>query len=774
MNTSSSMVVAMGLRATAMGIAAIVVFLVLRRRGPKEGARAALAGLVALAGLGIASLGAWPAGWRVVVGGPETGATAMAPVAVVEASPRVPPNAWPDLAATGVRGAGGSPLGRPRERLSLPGRAVPDEEASGRRRLGWVMGGGGVGSGDVGVAEVGPRTPEAVGRQPRRHGGETSAVRADRVAPVWIVEALPWVFALGLGAGVVRLGAGLAAVARLRRAGRRIDDSSLECLFRQTCEGLRVRGPVELRELGGLGTPATVGWRRPLVLLPVAWRGWDEAARRAVLAHELAHVARRDYAAWVVARLCVAAQWYHPLAHWLAGRLRFEQELAADGAAAAWAGGRAAYRAALARLALERDARLGAGLARGMMAGGWTWTLSRRIEMLRATESDRGGRGAVALRYAGYAALVGCGAVLASLRPPGGPAPAQELRAAEALVAVEGGLSLAHVPDDASFVLAARPAAILARPEIKGLLDAFAEQPEVGRVLSLVDPASIEQVTVVVNGSPGGLMALLDSKPSDAQALLLLQGGLIVRTKTPRDWVAAAKGLMPMPIVEGRRAGHVYHTVMMDGPLGIGLYQPDERTLIVAPSMAIASFVAPRRPDAAPPWAAAWRSVADADVVLATDVASLIGPMLPVLEGTLAGQSKRSEDALAAMAAGMLGPLWEETEFLVVGVRAADQVGLELAAVCGDEAGAERVERTLEALRTLGSNTGKRYFPMVRRAALTGTQDREALTLLPVVDLGEQMLESSKIGREGSRVSLTMTSRTDVGGLIRLGMTAIR
>jgi hypothetical protein len=348
------------------------------------------------------------------------------------------------------------------------------------------------------------------------------------------------------------------------------------------------------------------------------------------------------------------------------------------------------------------------------------------------------------------------------------------LRAAEAPVAVDVGLSLAHVPDDASFVLAARPAAILARPEIKGLLDAFAEQPEVGRILSLVDPASIEQVTVVVNGSPGGVMAVLNGKPSDAEALLLLQGGLIVRTKTPRDWVAAAKALIPMTIVEGRRAGHVYHTVMRDGPLGIGLYQPDERTLIVAPSMAIASFVAPRRPDAAAPWAAAWRSVADADVALATDVASLIGPMLPVLQGTLAGQSQSSEDALVAMAAGMVGPLWEETEFLVVGVRAADQVGLELAAVCGDEAGAERVERTLEALLTLGSNTGKRYFPMVRRAALTETQDREALNLLPVVDLGEQMLDSAKIGREGSRVSLTMTSRTDVGGLIRLGMMALR
>ena len=81
--------------------------------------------------------------------------------------------------------------------------------------------------------------------------------------------------------------------------------------------------------------PATVGWRRPTLLLPADWRDWGETDRRAVVAHELAHVRRGDYVAGVWAQFCVAFHFYQPLVHWLTARLRLEQELAAD----AWAHG---------------------------------------------------------------------------------------------------------------------------------------------------------------------------------------------------------------------------------------------------------------------------------------------------------------------------------------------------------------------------------------------------------------------------------------------------
>ncbi len=103
------------------------------------------------------------------------------------------------------------------------------------------------------------------------------------------------------------------------------------------------RRGVDLRECPGVVSPAVVGWLRPVVLLPADWRGWGEPERRAVLAHELAHVRRFDYPLGLLARLGVALHFYHPLVYWLADRLRLQQELAADALAAPLVGGREPY-----------------------------------------------------------------------------------------------------------------------------------------------------------------------------------------------------------------------------------------------------------------------------------------------------------------------------------------------------------------------------------------------------------------------------------------------
>ena len=61
-------------------------------------------------------------------------------------------------------------------------------------------------------------------------------------------------------------------------------------------------GDVESRETALLRSAVTVGWRKPVLLLPMDWPSWNEAERRAVLAHELVHVARSDYATAFLAR----------------------------------------------------------------------------------------------------------------------------------------------------------------------------------------------------------------------------------------------------------------------------------------------------------------------------------------------------------------------------------------------------------------------------------------------------------------------------------------
>jgi TonB family protein len=65
-------------------------------------------------------------------------------------------------------------------------------------------------------------------------------------------------------------------------------------------------------------------------VLPADAVQWSDDRRRAVLAHELAHVRRGDWVVHVVAAVVCAAYWFHPL-FWLAyRRLRDESEHACD------------------------------------------------------------------------------------------------------------------------------------------------------------------------------------------------------------------------------------------------------------------------------------------------------------------------------------------------------------------------------------------------------------------------------------------------------------
>ena len=82
------------------------------------------------------------------------------------------------------------------------------------------------------------------------------------------------------------------------------------------------------------------------------WRDWTSDELRAVLAHEIAHVARGDYVFSLMAQVTLSLHFYHPLVHWFAQRLQLDQELAADAAAVRLVGNRNAYLHALARLAL--------------------------------------------------------------------------------------------------------------------------------------------------------------------------------------------------------------------------------------------------------------------------------------------------------------------------------------------------------------------------------------------------------------------------------------
>jgi hypothetical protein len=86
-------------------------------------------------------------------------------------------------------------------------------------------------------------------------------------------------------------------------------------------------------ESGQVATPVTAGVFSPRVILPMAWRQWSAEKLGAVLAHESAHIRRRDPIIGLLAHLNRSIFWFHPLAWWLERKLATTAELACDEAA---------------------------------------------------------------------------------------------------------------------------------------------------------------------------------------------------------------------------------------------------------------------------------------------------------------------------------------------------------------------------------------------------------------------------------------------------------
>jgi beta-lactamase regulating signal transducer with metallopeptidase domain len=91
-----------------------------------------------------------------------------------------------------------------------------------------------------------------------------------------------------------------------------------------------VSRPVRLLSSPAVSTPLTWGWRAPVILLPEDAVDWAEAHRRIVLRHELAHIARSDALAQLLAGVACAAYWFHPLVWVVERRMRAECERACD------------------------------------------------------------------------------------------------------------------------------------------------------------------------------------------------------------------------------------------------------------------------------------------------------------------------------------------------------------------------------------------------------------------------------------------------------------
>ena len=660
MNDLSTAVVLGSLQATLFCFAAMLIYGLVRRFGPRVGAATSLLTLLMLAALAVMSLSPWPRWNFHFQAGSDTRTE-------VVAGATLPAEASSDAAY------------RPE---NVPALERPGETSS--SLVFW----------------------QTLQRQLTlaQHGPAQATHR-------WMAWIGP-VFLIGMTLAVAWRTLGLLAVRRHLALSTEVVESSIGELLDVLQAELRIPQPIQLRETPELSTAAAIGWRRPVVLLPGEWRAWSDEEKRTVLAHELSHIARRDYVIWIVAQVGVLLHFYHPLAHWFARRLRLEQELAADALAAELVGGRETYLHTLGKLALRAPGDSLVWPVQAFLPARSTFI--RRIEVLRHPKSLSEGRwaaagGPVSLVVLAMVGLLVCGIRVAPLpkavaqQPPGPVLLGREIVS----------LDPRCLPEQVGALLQIQPGPLLADPEIRSRLADVATMLEASTSLKLDDVASAW--------------------------VILCDGGRnffnVVRTRESHGMFSGTRELKPS--TEKRPAVVTW----------------DDNTLIFEAGQQgslTEYFHDLAKPRKNPEWWARWSRLPPRTVRAYMDVGALGLP----------------EQALSKPPMAAFAPLFEEAEEILVGLDLTGKARLGGQVKAISPAAAERVRRTLDATLGLGRN-------MLDQKARTVGQIPDAKmreTVQSAVEVLDQLLASADLRVRGEHVELRATA--DQGQGVVLGLAA--
>jgi beta-lactamase regulating signal transducer with metallopeptidase domain len=259
------------------------------------------------------------------------------------------------------------------------------------------------------------------------------------------------------GALMLRLLAGLALSWRIARAATPVRENWVDGL--------------DVRVSRHIDTPAAFG---SVILLPSDHAAWTPAKRLAVLAHEGAHVARRDCAIQLAATVNRAIFWFTPLSWWLRRHLSDLAEAASDDAAIARLSDRFGY----AEILLEISGRV-PGL-HGVVWMARRPAVASRIERILSDTKltpgiSRRGRAMLAACIVPFAVSLSILIILPA-PPPARMSLEEEASAAEEIVAGEAaaeGLTRPTPPDTTALVAdeaAARGVTSPTPPDVTSIL----------------------------------------------------------------------------------------------------------------------------------------------------------------------------------------------------------------------------------------------------------------------------------------------------------------
>ncbi len=212
-------------------------------------------------------------------------------------------------------------------------------------------------------------------------GAPTPVVSFLSSAGVYFDRHLPLIVTLWLMGVLVlqlRLLGQLAFVQRIKTYGTERFPSSWAERLQELEHKLDIRRPVRYLTSGRVSSPFTVGWLRPVILLP---REMLSSLREhqivTILAHELAHIKRQDFAVNVLQTFLTTFFFYHPGVWWMSARIEDEREHCCDDLAVAATGERFDYARTLVQLQEQQLA--APKLAMALGGSGFTGRISRLL-----------------------------------------------------------------------------------------------------------------------------------------------------------------------------------------------------------------------------------------------------------------------------------------------------------------------------------------------------------------------------------------------------------
>lgn len=728
MNTFGLSLVWLALQITVLCVISVPVYFLARRNSPSGGATASFSVLMLVALLTLAAISPWPR--------------------------------WSFAESNGAEGGDGGRSGLS-EAISAPASTGLDARESADSAV-------------LVAGDASTRLAERLHFFREAFVEQLSNSRAPTEAGLNWIGWLAVAFSVGAGVAVLRLILGLVAVAAQRRRSGLVTNDDMLALLDVLCAEFQCRRHIELRESDEIISAATIGWRRPVILLPPEWQTWTNAERRSVMAHEIAHISQNDFLCWVCAQLGLLLHFYHPLVHWLANRLRLEQELAADALAAAHSGGAKPYLKTLAELALRQADRPVAWPARTFLPT--RGTLTRRVEMLRdsglkplSLMASRWRRGLV------ICTLLAATGLLSGVRPPddidglstasaqdvtgpAGPNGADQFAqndrpaaGATGTATADGAkFSLKYVPPNTSVVFGIRPSAVSELPMFRPIMPMFEQGLNVKE--TGIKVRNYSQILVAAFGT------VANANPLDRPPVFII---------THHEAAAVAGTLTLLGATHFEDVEHGGKKLKVSGGAH-AIYQPDDVTVIQGPRRQVEFLIDSTKLGVGMPlWHKEFETVAANQLVYLVDMNSA----RPYVEEMMTG-GKRSVRGPAPPrpAAGPIGmaqafaPLWKDTTVVAAGITFGQTSEVDLVAWCDGDESAERVEQTLQSLIPLARN----LLSSAKESMKSAPPEAQG-PISSMLVFSEELLTALKVGRDGKQV--TASTQTEAGTLpVMLGL----